>query len=150
MRPIGAAPYRTTYDFYLSFPLLREIIIQLSQLNPQKTSFFWQWKCFIALLWCKVKLFTFKICNILWAYHDNNDINSCNTTVVNFIKLVWWENFLFLMSLCYWKRFLSFHSDIVRISFLLGDQDDKKKKTYILRPKGGRTYKDIHDFVEKN
>ena len=40
MRPIGEAPYRTIYDFYLSFPLLQEIIIQLSQLNPLKTFFF--------------------------------------------------------------------------------------------------------------
>ena len=30
---------------------------------------------------------------------------------------------------------------------LLGGQDDKK--TYILRPKDGRTYKGMHDFVEK-
>ena len=34
VRPVGAPPYRTIYDFYLSFPLLQEIIIQLSQLNP--------------------------------------------------------------------------------------------------------------------
>lgn len=46
--------------------------------------------------------------------------------------------------------FLCFYSNIVRISDLLGDQDDKKKKTYILRPKDGRTYKGKHDFVEKN
>ena len=48
------------------------------------------------------------------------------------------------------EKVFCFYSNVVRISVLLGDQDDKKKKTYILRPKGGRTYKDIHDFVEKN
>lgn len=46
--------------------------------------------------------------------------------------------------------FLCFYSNIVRISDLLGDQDDKKKKTYILRPKDGRTYKGKDDIVEKN
>ena len=44
--------------------------------------------------------------------------------------------------------FLCFYCNIVRILDLLGGQDDKK--TYILRPKDGRTYKGIHDFVEKN